>query len=61
MNISSNLWRALVKRVALAVLILATAAPAAIATAQTPTPDSNDLFRPGVGKPLQAAEELIKG
>ena len=60
MNISSNLWRALVQRVALAVLISATAAPAAIATAQTPTLDPNDVIRPDVATPLQAAGELIK-
>jgi hypothetical protein len=58
MNLSSNLRRELVERVVVAVLVLAIAAPAAIALAQTPTPDPNDVFRPDIGKPLQAAAEL---
>jgi Tfp pilus assembly protein PilF len=60
MNLNSNLWRALGRRVALAVFVLATGAPAATLSAQTPAPDPNEVFRPEVGKPLQAAEELIK-
>ena len=56
MKMTSDFWRALVGRAALAVVVLA----AAVASAQTPPTDPNDVFRAEVGKPLQAAEELIK-
>jgi len=59
MNLILDFWRAFVRRVALATLVV-TAASAAIAWAQSPTPDPNEVFRAEVGKPLQAAEELIK-
>jgi outer membrane protein assembly factor BamD (BamD/ComL family) len=62
MNPTTDLWRALGHRLAFAAFVLATAMPATIATAQAPaaTQDPNDVFRADVGKPLQAAEELIK-
>jgi hypothetical protein len=60
MNLIPDLRRALGRRIALAALVLATAIAPAIACAQTPTPDPNDVFRADVGKPLQAAEEFIK-
>ena len=60
MNLTSDFSRALVRRMALAALLVASTAIAAIVLAQTPAPDPNDVFRPEVGKPLQAAEELIR-
>ncbi|HVN35555.1 MAG TPA: hypothetical protein VMU96_09915 [Casimicrobiaceae bacterium] len=60
MNLTSDLRRALGDGVALAAFVLAIALPAATALAQTSSPDPNDVFRAEVGKPLQAAEELIK-
>jgi len=56
MKMTSDFWRALVGRAAIAVVVLA----AAVASAQTPPTDPNDAFRAEIGKPLQAAEELIK-
>jgi hypothetical protein len=56
MKMTSDFWRALVGRAAIAVVVLA----AAVASAQTPPTDPNDVFRAEIGKPLQAAEELIK-
>ena len=48
MKMTSDFWRALVGRAALAVVVLA----AAVASAQTPPTDPNDVFRAEVGKPL---------
>jgi Tfp pilus assembly protein PilF len=56
MKMTSDFWRTLASRAAIAVVVLA----AAIASAQTPQADPNDVFRAEVGKPLQEAEQLIK-
>jgi Tfp pilus assembly protein PilF len=60
MNLTSQIWLKLGRRIALAGLALATAGALALASAQTPATDPQEVFRPEVGKPLQAAEELIK-
>ena len=60
MNLTPNLWRALGDCVARAACIVAMAALPTFTFAQTPTPDPNEVFRAEVGKPLQAADELIK-
>ncbi|HET7033932.1 MAG TPA: hypothetical protein VFJ48_12455 [Casimicrobiaceae bacterium] len=56
MKMTSKFWRALASRAAIAVVVLV----GAIASAQTPPADPNDVFRAEVGTPLKAAEELIK-
>jgi tetratricopeptide (TPR) repeat protein len=75
MNLIPDSLRALGRGIALAALVVATAGPAAIASAQvlrqqkqTPPPpqpqtevvDRNELFREPVAKPLEAADALIK-
>ena len=60
MNLTLDLLRALRLGAARAALVVATALAAAIALAQTPAPDPNEVFRAEVGKPLQEAEALIK-
>jgi tetratricopeptide (TPR) repeat protein len=60
MKLTSDLRRALGLGIAVAVLVAACASVAPIASAQNQAPDPKEVFRAEVGKPLQAAEELIK-
>jgi tetratricopeptide (TPR) repeat protein len=60
MNPVSDFLRALRRGIALGAFVAAAVGGTSLASAQTPPPDPNDVFRAQVANPLQAADELIK-